>query len=59
VLCLHGRFDHLVNRRQVDEIVAAQPRCQVHWLDSAHMLLATHPEAAVKAINQFCEHMDK
>jgi pimeloyl-[acyl-carrier protein] methyl ester esterase len=59
VLCLHGRFDRLVNRRQVDEIVTAQPRCQVHWLDSAHMLLATHPEAAIKAINQFCEHMDK
>jgi pimeloyl-ACP methyl ester carboxylesterase len=59
VLCLHGRFDYLVNRRQVDEIVTAQPRCQVHWLDSAHMLLATHPEAAVKAINHFCQPMDK
>ena len=59
VLCLHGRFDYLVNRRQVDEIVTAQPRCQVHWLDSSHMLLATHPEAAVKAINQFCAQMDK
>ena len=59
VLCLHGRFDYLVNRRQVDEIVTAQPRCQVHWFDSSHMLLATHPEAAVKAINQFCEHLDK
>ena len=59
VLCLHGRFDYLVNRRQVDEIATAQPRCQVHWLDSSHMLLATHPEAAVKAINQFCAQMDK
>jgi pimeloyl-[acyl-carrier protein] methyl ester esterase len=59
VLCLHGRFDYLVNRRQADEIVTAQPRCQVHWFDSAHMLLATHPEAAVKAINQICEPMDK
>jgi pimeloyl-[acyl-carrier protein] methyl ester esterase len=59
VLCLHGRFDYLVNRRQVDEIAAAQPRCQVHWLDSSHMLLATHSEAAVKAINQFCEQMDE
>jgi pimeloyl-ACP methyl ester carboxylesterase len=59
VLCLHGRFDYLVNRRQVDEIVIAQPRCQMHWFDSAHMLLATHPEAAVKAINHFCEPMDK
>jgi pimeloyl-ACP methyl ester carboxylesterase len=59
VLCLHGRFDYLVNRRQVDEIATAQPRCQMHWLDSLHMLLATHPEAAVKAINQFCAQMDK
>lgn len=59
VLCLQGRFDYLVNRRQVDEIATAQPRCQVHWFDSAHMLLATHSEAAVKAINQFCDHMDK
>jgi pimeloyl-[acyl-carrier protein] methyl ester esterase len=59
VLCLHGRFDYLVSRRQVNEIVTAQPRCQVHWFDSSHMLLATHPEAAVKAINHFCEQMDK
>jgi hypothetical protein len=59
VLCLHGRFDYLVNRRQANEIITAQPRCQVDWFDSSHMLLATHPEAAVKAINQFCEHMDK
>lgn len=59
VLCLQGRFDRLVSRRQVDEIVTAQPGCQVHWLDSSHMLLATHPEAAVKAINQFCEQVDK
>jgi pimeloyl-ACP methyl ester carboxylesterase len=59
VLCLHGRFDYLVNRRQVDEIVTEQPRCQVDWFDSSHMLLATHPEAAAKAINQFCAQMDK
>ena len=59
VLCLQGRFDRLVSKRQVDEILTAQPRCQVHWFDSSHMLLATHPEAAVKAINQFCEHIDE
>jgi pimeloyl-ACP methyl ester carboxylesterase len=59
VLCLHGRFDYLVNSRQVVEIANAQPRCQVHWFDSSHMLLATHPDAAVKAINQFCAQMDK
>jgi len=59
VLCPQGRFDRLVSRRQVNEIVTAQPRCQVHWFDSSHMLLATHPEAAVKAINQFCERVEK
>jgi pimeloyl-[acyl-carrier protein] methyl ester esterase len=59
VLSLHGRFDRLVNRRQVDEIATAQPRCQVHWLDSPHMLLATHPDAAAKVIDQFCEQTDK
>ena len=59
VLCLQGRFDRLVRRRQVDEIVTVQPRCEVHWFDSLHMLLATLPEAAVRAINQFCEQVDK
>jgi pimeloyl-ACP methyl ester carboxylesterase len=59
VLCLQGRFDRLVRRRQVDEIVTVQPRCEVHWFDSSHMLLATLPEAAVRAINQFCEQVDK
>jgi pimeloyl-[acyl-carrier protein] methyl ester esterase len=59
VLSLHGRFDHLVNRRRVDEIATAQPRCQVHWFASSHMLLATHPDAAAKAINHFCAQMDK
>ena len=58
VLCLQGRFDRLVRKRQVDEIVVAQPRCQVHWFNSSHMLLATHPETAVKVINQFCEQVD-
>lgn len=59
VLCLQGRLDRLVTRRQIDEIVAAQPRCQVQWLDSSHMLLATHAEAAAMAIDQFCARMDK
>lgn len=54
VMCLHGRFDRLVRDRQVGEIVAAQPRCQIHWLDASHMLLATHPETAAKAIDDFC-----
>jgi pimeloyl-ACP methyl ester carboxylesterase len=59
VLCLHGRLDRLVTRKQVNEIVAAQPRCEVQWLDSSHMLLATHSEAAAAAIDQFCAQIDK
>ncbi|MCC8965549.1 hypothetical protein H8A95_25360 [Bradyrhizobium sp. Pear76] len=58
VMCLHGRFDHLVSSRQVGEIVAAQPRCQVHLLDASHMLLATHPEAAAKVIDDFCQAVE-
>jgi pimeloyl-ACP methyl ester carboxylesterase len=57
-LCLHGRLDCLVGRKCVDEIVAAQPRCQVHWFDASHMLLATHTEASAKAINHFCDHLN-
>ncbi len=55
VLCLHGRRDRLVRRKHVDEIVAAQPDCRVHWLDSPHMLLATHAEAAARVIEDFCQ----
>jgi pimeloyl-ACP methyl ester carboxylesterase len=58
VLCLHGRSDRLVRRRHVNEIVAAQPGCEVRWLDSAHMLLATHAEIAASAIEHFCGHLD-
>lgn len=55
VMCLHGRNDRLVRKRSVDEIVAAQPRCQVRTLDAPHMLLSTHAEAAADAINDFCD----
>ncbi len=58
MLCLHGRSDRLVSKRCVDEIVATQPGCQVRWLDSSHMLLATHPAAAAGAVNDFCEHLN-
>lgn len=59
VMCLQGRLDRLVNRRQVNEILAVQPNCQARWHDAPHMLLATHPDAAVAAINDFCEPMDQ
>ncbi|HEV2155993.1 alpha/beta hydrolase [Bradyrhizobium sp.] len=55
VLCLHGRSDRLVSRKYVDEVVAARSGSQVCWLDAPHMLLATHVDAAVDVIEQFCE----
>jgi pimeloyl-[acyl-carrier protein] methyl ester esterase len=58
MLCLHGRSDRLVSKKHVDEIVAAQPGCEVYWLDSSHMLLATHTEAAARVIENFCEHLN-
>ena len=57
VLCLHGRFDRLVRRRAVDEIISEQPRCQVHWFDASHMLLETHAKEAAEVINRFCNQL--
>jgi pimeloyl-[acyl-carrier protein] methyl ester esterase len=39
----------------VDEIVAGLNDCQLRWLNSSHMLLATHAEAAASIIEDFCE----
>jgi len=58
MLCLHGRSDRLVRKRYVDEIVAARPDCQVRWLDSSHMLLATDTDAAAAVIEAFCGQLD-
>lgn len=58
MLCLHGRSDRLVSKRYVNEIVAVRPDCQVRWLDSPHMLLTTHTDAAARAIEDFCEHLN-
>lgn len=59
MLCLHGRFDHLVGKLCVDEIVAVKPGCQVRWLEASHMLLETHTDAAADAINEFCGQLSK
>jgi len=59
VLCLHGRSDRLVSKRRVDEIVGALADCQLRWLNSSHMLLATHAEAAASIIEDFCGLHDK
>jgi pimeloyl-ACP methyl ester carboxylesterase len=57
VLCLHGRKDRLARKRHVDDIVAARPDCEVHWLDGPHMLLATHTDAAARVIEEFCRNV--
>jgi len=54
MLCLHGRMDRLVRKKYVDEILSANPECQVRWFDGPHMLLETHPDAAADVTNQFC-----
>ena len=59
LLCLHGRSDRLVRKKFVDEIVAARPDCQVQWLDSPHMLLATDTDAAAAVIETFCGQLDR
>ena len=59
MLCLHGRSDRLVRKKYVDEIAAGRPGCQVHWLDSSHMLLATDAEAAAAVIEAFCGRLDR
>lgn len=59
MLCLHGRSDRLVGKRYVEEIVAARPGCQVRWLDSSHMLLATDAGAAAVVIEEFCGQQDR
>jgi pimeloyl-ACP methyl ester carboxylesterase len=58
MLCLHGRRDRLVRKGLVDDVVAARPDCQVHWLDAPHMLLATHTDAAARVIEEFCRGID-
>jgi pimeloyl-ACP methyl ester carboxylesterase len=58
-LCIHGRSDRLVSKKYVNEIVAARPGCQVHWLESSHMLLATDAGAAADLIEEFCAPLDK
>jgi pimeloyl-ACP methyl ester carboxylesterase len=58
VLCLYGRNDRLVRKKSREEIMSAQPECQIVWLDAPHILLETHADKAADAINRFCERLD-
>jgi pimeloyl-[acyl-carrier protein] methyl ester esterase len=57
VMCLHGRSDRVTGKRCVQQILLAQPRCTVRWLDAPHMLLETHPDDAAGAIDAFCDQL--
>ncbi len=54
VMCLYGRFDRVTGKQCVQQILLAQPRCQVRRFDASHMLLETHPDEAARAIDEFC-----
>jgi pimeloyl-ACP methyl ester carboxylesterase len=58
-LCMHGSSDHLIGKRQVAEIVAARPDCELRLMDAPHMLLATHANAAAAVIDDFCKRLER
>src|SRR5262245_23050514 len=57
MLCLHGRYDRLVRKKYLNEIVASRPNCAVQMFDAPHMLLETHAAEAATAINHFCDRI--
>lgn len=57
MLCLHGSADLLIGRRDISDILAARPDCELRELDAPHMLLATHADAAAIVIDAFCERV--
>ena len=56
---MHGSSDHLIGKRQVAEIVAARPDCELRRMDGPHMLLATHANAAAAVIDDFCKRLER
>jgi pimeloyl-ACP methyl ester carboxylesterase len=54
ILCLYGKRDGLVGKRQWAEIKSIQPGSKVRWLDGPHMLLETRAVEAAEAVNAFC-----
>jgi pimeloyl-ACP methyl ester carboxylesterase len=57
MLCLHGRYDRLVRKAYLDELIASRPNCEVRMFDAPHMLLETHAAEAATAINGFCDRV--
>ncbi|MGJ4993034.1 alpha/beta fold hydrolase [Bradyrhizobium sp. HKCCYLS3077] len=57
MLCMHGSADLLIGQREISDILAARPDCELCELDAPHMLLATHATAAAMVIDAFCERV--
>ena len=57
LLCLYGRFDRLVRRKCLDEIISSHPNAEVRVFDAPHMLLETHVFEAAEAITLFCNRL--
>lgn len=57
ILCLYGKRDRIVGKRQWAEINAIQPESQVRWFDAPHMLLETRADQAAEAVNAFCDRV--
>ena len=55
--CICGKYDRLTGQLCLKQILAAQPRCQVLWLNASHMLLETHAELTADAIHKFCARL--
>ena len=56
ILYLQARYDRMVSRKSLNEIVRTQPQCQIH---APHMLLETHPQAAAEVVDRFCRALDE
>jgi pimeloyl-[acyl-carrier protein] methyl ester esterase len=54
ILYLRARFDRLVSRKCLEEIVSSRPHCEVRTLDAPHMVLETHPVETASIVNGFC-----
>ena len=55
VLCLAGRDDGIVPRRNVEEMVYVRPSVHVRMIEGQHFAIYTNPIATVAAITEFME----
>ncbi|MBA5866293.1 MAG: alpha/beta fold hydrolase [Nitrospira sp. CR1.3] len=55
VLCIAGRDDAIVPKRNVQEIVTVRPSTQVKLIEGGHFATYTNPAAAAAAIVEFIE----